>query len=157
MNYNKTILGGNLTRDIEIKYTQGGTAIGSTGIAVTKKYKSATGEQKEKVLFIDLKMYGRTAEIANQYLRKGSQVLVDGEIELDQWTAQDGTKKSRHSVKVDNLQMIGGRREAQQIQEQPIQPAPQPQNQQAAMPEFDISQDEIPFVPISKRLSLVGA
>ncbi|MEA3491021.1 MAG: single-stranded DNA-binding protein [Campylobacterota bacterium] len=104
--YNKIILMGNLTRDVEIRYSQGGSAIGNTGIATNRKWKSQTGEQKEEVMFVDLTFFGRTAEIANQYLRKGSKVLVDGRLSLDQWTAQDGTKRSKHVVIVENLQML---------------------------------------------------
>ena len=111
--YNKIVLMGNLTRDIEIRYSQGGGAIGNTGIATNRKWKSQTGEQKEEVMFVDLTFFGRTAEVANQYLRKGSKVLVDGRLKLDQWTAQDGTKRSKHTVVVENLQMIGGREDNQ--------------------------------------------
>lgn len=107
--YNKIILAGNLTRDIEIKYTSGGMAIASTAIATSRKFKSQTGEQKEETLFVDITFFGRTAEIANQYLRKGSKVLVDGRLKLDQWTAQDGTKRSKHTVTVESLQMIGSK------------------------------------------------
>ena len=113
--YNKIILAGNLTRDVEVRYTQGGSAIGNTGIATNRKFKSATGEQKEEVLFVDLTFFGRTAEIANQYLRKGSKVLVDGRLKLDQWTAQDGSKRSKHSVTVDSLQMLGSSDEVQGV------------------------------------------
>lgn len=104
--YNRIIILGNLTRDIEMRYTQGGSAIGNTGIATTKKFKSATGEQREDTLFVDLTFFGRTAEIANQYLRKGSKVLVEGRLKFDQWTAQDGSKRSKHSVVVESLQML---------------------------------------------------
>lgn len=164
--YNKIILAGNLTRDIEIKYTQSGSAIGNTAIATSRKFKSATGEQKEEVLFIDLTFFGRTAEIANQYLRKGSKVLVDGRLKLDQWTAQDGSKRSKHSVTVENLQMLGSKDEAAPMggngysqqggtdynapsnnsynQPAPSAPkaAPQPTSN---IPEIDINEDEIPF------------
>ena len=164
--YNKIILAGNLTRDIEIKYTQSGSAIGNTAIATSRKFKSATGEQKEEVLFIDLTFFGRTAEIANQYLRKGSKVLVDGRLKLDQWTAQDGSKRSRHSVTVENLQMLGGKDEAAPMggngysqsgssdydapsndsYSQPAPSAPKAAPQQASnIPEIDINEDEIPF------------
>lgn len=105
--YNKVILAGNLTRDIEINFSQGGTAFGKTAIATSRKFKSSTGEQKEEVLFIDLELIGRTAEIANQYLRKGSKVLVEGRLKLDQWTAQDGSKRSAHKVVVEQLKMLG--------------------------------------------------
>ncbi|MGB5505525.1 MAG: single-stranded DNA-binding protein [Sulfurovum sp.] len=164
--YNKIILAGNLTRDIEIKYTQSGSAIGSTAIATSRKFKSQTGEQKEEVLFVDLTFFGRTAEIANQYLRKGSKVLVDGRLKLDQWTAQDGSKRSKHSVTVENLQMLGSKDEAAPMggnaysqqggtdynapsndsysQPAPSAPkaAPQPTSN---IPEIDINEDEIPF------------
>jgi single-strand DNA-binding protein len=153
---NKVILRGNLTRDIEIKYTQGGSAIGSTGIATTRKFKAQNGESKEEVMFVDLTFFGRTAEIANQYLRKGASVLVSGRLKLDQWTAQDGSKRSRHTVIVEDLEMLGSR-DSQggntQPAEGPGQYAPQEdQNygqQQARastpLPEIDINEDEIPF------------
>jgi len=104
--YNKIVLVGNLTKDVEIKYSQSGSAIGNVGIAVNRKWKSQTGEQKEEVMFIDLTFFGRTAEIANQYLYKGSKVLVDGRLVFQQWTAQDGSKRSKHAVTVENLQML---------------------------------------------------
>ncbi len=113
--YNKIILAGNLTRDIEIKYTSSGTAIASSAIATSRKFKSQTGEQKEEVLFVDITFFGRTAEVANQYLRKGSKVLVDGRLKLDQWTAQDGTKRSKHGVTVENLQMIGSKGDTESV------------------------------------------
>ena len=167
--YNKIILAGNLTRDVEVRYTQGGSAIGNTAIATSRKFKSATGEQKEEVLFVDLTFFGRTAEIANQYLRKGSKVLVDGRLKLDQWTAQDGSKRSKHSVTVENLQMLNTKSEDAQMSgntgygqdtysqpapqqnsaySAPAQSAPQQPQQQAAptnIPEIDINEDEIPF------------
>lgn len=104
--YNKVVLVGNLTRDVEIRYSQSGSAIGNVGIATSRKWKSQTGEQKDEVMFIDLTFFGRTAEIANQYLRKGSKVLVDGRLQFQQWTAQDGSKRSKHSITVDTLQML---------------------------------------------------
>ena len=160
--YNKVILEGRLTRDIEVRYTQGGRAIGNTGIAINNKYKTATGEQKEEVMFIDLTFFGKTAEIANQYLRKGRNVLVDGSLKLDQWTAQDGSKKSKHTVSVSTLQMLGGKDDVttgagdtysqpapqQNAYNAPSQPTPQAAPQQAApttIPEIDINEDEIPF------------
>lgn len=155
--YNKIILAGNLTRDVEIKYSQSGSAIGKTGIAVNKKFKAQNGEQKEEVLFIDLTFFGRTAEIANQYLRKGSKVLVDGKLKLDQWTAQDGSKRSAHSITVENLQMLGSKDDNQNAggsyqaggndysapsNDNYSAPNPQPTSN---IPEIDINEDEIPF------------
>jgi len=104
--YNKVVLVGHLTRDVEIRYSQSGSAIGNVGIATSRKWKTQTGEQKDEVMFIDLTFFGRTAEIANQYLRKGSKVLVDGRLVFQQWTAQDGSKRSKHAITVDSLQML---------------------------------------------------
>ncbi len=161
--YNKVILVGNLTRDIEVRYTQSGTAIGNTGIATNRKWKDQSGEQKEEVMFIDITFFGRTAEIANQYLRKGSKVLVEGRLVLEQWTAQDGSKRSKHSVTVQEMKMLdsrgdnpgGGSYGAPAPQQQgggynnaaPAAPAaPQQQSTPTpSVPEIDIDEDEIPF------------
>ncbi len=154
--YNKVILMGNLTRDVEIRYSQGGSAIGSTGIAVNRKWKSPSGESKEEAMFVDLTLFGRTAEIANQYLRKGSQVLIDGRLSLDQWTAQDGSKKSKHAVVVENLQMVGSKNDSgsegsnYSSYSKPAQPNTQQASetrkpQPTEIPVIDIDEDEIPF------------
>jgi len=111
--YNKVVLVGNLTRDVEIRYSQSGSAIGNVGIATSRKWKSQTGEQKDEVMFIDLTFFGRTAEIANQYLRKGSKVLVDGRLQLQQWTAQDGSKRSKHAIIVEELKMLDSKADSQ--------------------------------------------
>ena len=106
--FNKVILLGNLTRDVEVRYSKGGTAIGNTGIATNRKWKDQSGEQKEEVMFIDISFFGRTAEIANKYLRKGSQILIEGRLVLDQWTSQDGTKRSKHVIAVQEMKMLDG-------------------------------------------------
>ncbi|SFV63795.1 Single-stranded DNA-binding protein [hydrothermal vent metagenome] len=135
--YNKVVLVGHLTRDVEIRYSQSGSAIGNVGIATSRKWKSQTGEQKDEVMFIDLTFFGRTAEIANQYLRKGSKVLVDGRLVFQQWTAQDGTKRSKHAVTVENLQMLDSKADSQNLNnnngygEQPSQNNYSGQQQQA--------------------------
>ena len=106
--FNKVILLGNLTRDVEVRYSKGGTAIANTGIATNRKWKDQSGEQKEEVMFIDISFFGRTAEIANKYLRKGSQILIEGRLVLDQWTSQDGTKRSKHVISVQEMKMLDG-------------------------------------------------
>jgi len=167
--YNKVILVGNLTRDVEVRYSQSGSAIGKVGIATSRKFKSATGEQKEEVMFIDLTFFGRTAEIANQYLRKGSKVLVEGRLILEQWVAQDGSKRSRHSVTVESMKMLDTRADSmqnnqynnnngynaapaqqqpsyqQQTQQPPVQNMAPSAPQEPNIPEIDIDEDEIPF------------
>ena len=151
MSYNKIILEGRLTRDVEVRYGQSGNAIANTGIAVSKKFKKQDGTQGEKILFVDLTFYSRSAEIANQYLRKGSHILVDGELKLDQWDDKNsGQKRSKHSVDVREMQMLGSKQDhpQQAPQQSNYQAPPQspPQAQPSPqVPEIDINEDEIPF------------
>ncbi len=144
--FNKVILAGNLARDIEVRYAgANNTAIGNTAIATNRRYKSSDGEQKEEVMFIDITFFGRTAEIAHQYLKKGSQVLIEGRLVLDQWTAQDGSKRSKHSVSVESMQMLGSKDSAGQGgYEQPKQQETKKEANES-VPEIDIDDDEIPF------------
>lgn len=156
--YNKVVLLGNLTRDIELRYTQNGTAIAKTAIATNRKYKTQTGEQKEEVCFIDITLFGRAAEVANQYLSKGRQVLVEGRLVFEQWVDASGQKRSKHSVAVDNLQMLGGGASSSSYNAPNTQPTSQSNADSAysqksssenrtkpEIPEIDIEDDEIPF------------
>ncbi|WP_297903438.1 single-stranded DNA-binding protein [uncultured Campylobacter sp.] len=113
---NKVVLIGNLTRDIELRYTQSGYCVGNAGIAVTRKFKNAQGETVEETCFIDLKFFGRTAEVANQYLRKGSKLAVEGRLKLEQWQDQSGQNRSKHVVEVESLEMLGGNQGGQNNQ-----------------------------------------
>ncbi len=140
--FNKIILVGNLTRDIEIKYTPGGLQIANTGIATNRKFKSQTGEEKEEVMFIDITFFGRTAEVANQYLRKGSNVLVDGRLKLDQWTDTSGQKRSKHSLVVETMKMLGGREADQDFK--PENHAPQEESYYAQK-DVNKSEDGVSF------------
>jgi len=103
--FNKVILVGNLTRDIDLRYSQSGSAIAKTAIATSRKF-TVNGERREEVMFVDITFFGRSGEIANQYLRKGSKVLVEGRLILEQWVDQNGQKRSKHSVTVENMQML---------------------------------------------------
>ena len=141
--YNKTIVVGNLTREIELKYLSTGSEITKSAIATTYKYKTATGEQKEEVCFLDFTIFGRTGEVANQYLKKGSKVLLEGRLVFEQWTAQDGSARSRHILRVDEMKMLDSKpNDGNSQQSQPRQY----QKQVANIPELDIDMDEsIPF------------
>lgn len=162
--FNKVILVGNLTRDPELRYLPSGSAVCNTALATNRKYKSQAGEQKEEVCFVDIAFFGRSAEIANQYLKRGSKILVEGRLKLDQWTDQTGGKRSKHSIAVDNLQMLdsrgqggdsggdGSSYEGSNYQEPRYNDAPQntPKQQPkssgaTSYPEIDINDDEIPF------------
>jgi len=104
--YNHVVMVGNLTRDIERKNLPSGGIVAKTAIATSYKYKSATGEQKEEVCFLEVNIFGVYAEIASKYLRKGSKVLLEGRLIFEQWNAQDGSPKSRHSLRVTELKML---------------------------------------------------
>ena len=105
--FNKVMLMGNLTRDIEIRHTSSNTAVGNFGLAVSRKYKTQSGEQREDVLFVDCDAWGRTAEVMAQYLHKGRPVFVEGRLKLDQWEDKNGGgKRSKISVVVENFQFI---------------------------------------------------
>ena len=103
--FNKIILVGNLTRDIELRYSQGGMAIAKTAIATSRKF-TTNGEKKEEVCFVDVTFFGRSGEVANQYLRKGSKILVEGRLNFEQWVDQSGQKRSKHSVTAETMQML---------------------------------------------------
>ncbi len=110
--FNKIILVGNLTRDIELRYSQGGMGIAKTAIATSRKFTS-NGEKKEEVCFVDITFFGRSAEVANQYLRKGSKILVEGRLNFEQWVDQNGQKRSKHSVIVETMQMLDSKADSQ--------------------------------------------
>jgi len=104
--YNKVFLLGNLTRDVELKSLPSGTFLATSAIATNRRYKDSMGNDKEEILFIDFTLFGRSAEVAHQYLRKGSTVMIEGRLVLDQWTDQNGQKRSRHSIVVDSFKML---------------------------------------------------
>ena len=103
---NSVNLIGNITRDVELKYAQSGTAIAKTGIALNKKVKNTQGEYEDKAIFVDITAFGNTAETLNRYFLKGSKIGIDGELNFEQWTAQDGQKRSKLSVIVNKLHFI---------------------------------------------------
>lgn len=108
-NYNKVILLGNLTRDVELRHTQSGMALAKFGLAINRKW-SQNGEQKESTCFVDCTAWGRQAEVLNQYVRKGSQLFVDGRLEYSTWEAEGGGKRSKLEVVVENFQFVGAPR-----------------------------------------------
>jgi single-strand DNA-binding protein len=105
-------MAGNLTRDIEVRYSQAGLAISNTAIATSRKFKSPSAEQKEEVCFTDITFFGRSAEVANQYLRKGSKILIEGRLVFEQWSDQNGQKRSKHSIAVETMQMLDNKSDA---------------------------------------------
>jgi len=108
--FNKVILLGNLTRDPEVRYTPKGSAVADLGIAVNRQYTLENGEKREEVTFVDVTFWGRTAEVAGEYLKKGRPVFIEGRLQLDTWDdKQSGQKRSRLKVIGETMQMLGSR------------------------------------------------
>lgn len=165
-NYNKIILMGNLTRDPQLSYLPSQTPVVEIGLAVNRRWKDQQGQQREDTCFIDCRCYGRQAEIINQYMRKGRPLLVEGRLELDQWEAQDGSKRSKHRVFIERFSFVDGQggqggqgggggggnyapRQAPPAQNPPSQQQPPQQNNNNAGPEYynddPTGSEDIPF------------
>ncbi len=163
---NKVMLIGNLTRDPEIKYTPKGTAIADIGLAVNRNYTTESGEKREEVTFIDVTLWGRTAEIVGEYCKKGRPLFVEGRLQLDTWDdKQTGQKRSKLKVVGDNIQLLGGREGGggggggggeREYQDAPpsgggggggggFKKSPPPQRKPPVDPDLDAAEDDIPF------------
>ena len=153
---NKIIMIGHLARGIELRYAQSQMAIGKTAIAVTRKY-TLNGEKREEICFIDLTFFGKQAEIANQYLGKGSKLAVEGYLKFEQWQDNNGQNRSKHSITVESMEMLGDAKQNNQDYQQGASKKPQqqkqPQRQQYSEPQYpeydrdeiDDGTNEIPF------------
>ncbi|MBX3358027.1 MAG: single-stranded DNA-binding protein [Phycisphaeraceae bacterium] len=104
--YNKVMLMGNVTRDIELRHTPNNQAVATIGIAVNRRYRTADGQQKEEVTFVDCDAWGKTAETMSKYLSKGRPVFIEGHLRLDQWKDQEGNNRSKLKVVIENFQFI---------------------------------------------------
>ncbi len=112
-NLNKVLLMGNLTRDPEVRYTPKGTAVAELGIAVNRVYSGENGEKREEVTFVDVTVWGRTAENVGEYLKKGRPVFIEGRLQLDSWEDKtSGQKRNKLKVVADNVQFLGSPRGA---------------------------------------------
>ena len=151
-NLNRVLLIGNLTRDPEIRYTPKGTAVAEIGIAVNRVFSGEDGEKREEVTFVDVTLWSRLAEIAEQYLKKGRSVFIEGRLQLDSWDdKQTGQKRSRLRVVGENLQMLGARGEGESggtggtPAARRSGPAPAPRPNPPRDPDLDTEPDDIPF------------
>lgn len=149
---NKVILVGNLGNDPETKYTQGGMAVTKVSLATTSVRKDKEGNTQERTEWHRVTFFGKLGEIAGEYLRKGSQVYVEGSIRYDKFTGQDGVEKYTTDIIADELQMLGGKQDGS-TERAPSQQAPQRQNanrggqQRPASPPpaDDFAEDDIPW------------
>ena len=108
--FNKVILLGNLTRDPEVRYTPKGSAVCDLGVAVNRVYTTDSGEKREEATFVDVTFWGRTAEVAGEYLKKGRPIFIEGRLQLDSWEdKQSGQKRSKLKVIGETMQLLGGR------------------------------------------------
>ncbi|MFA5555048.1 MAG: single-stranded DNA-binding protein [Phycisphaerae bacterium] len=107
-NFNKVLMIGNLTRDPQLSYLPTQTAVVDFGIASNRRWTGKDGSSKESVCFVDCRAFGPQAETINKYLSKGKNIFIEGRLDFDQWTAQDGTKRSKHRITVENFQFLGG-------------------------------------------------
>jgi single-strand DNA-binding protein len=142
---NQITLIGNCTRDPELKHLQSGVAVCEIGLAVNEKYKSGN-EWKEDVCFVDVSFFGRTAEVAGEYLAKGEPVCIVGKLKFSQWE-KDGQKRSKHTVVADKMQLLSSRSappddESQQETRQRPAPKAKPARQPVTAPPAD---EDCPF------------
>lgn len=105
-NYNKVLLMGNLTRDVELKQTAGNQSVAEIGLAVNRRFKDRDGNDREETTFVDCEAWGRTAEVMAQYLAKGRPVFIEGRLKLDSWQDQSGNKRSKMRVVVESFQFV---------------------------------------------------
>jgi len=148
--FNKVILMGNLTRDPELRYTPKGTALAKIGLAVNRRWTSDTGEQKEETTFVDIEAWGPQAENISKYMKKGSPMLIEGRLRLDQWDdKQTGQKRSKLLVVCENSRFIGSAAPRESDVAEPARPRPAagaPPAPEAGVPEAPPPpDDDVPF------------
>lgn len=110
-NLNKVLLIGRLTRDPELRYIQSGSAVAEFGLATNREWTTPQGEKKEQTCFVDVVIYGKGAEIFNQYMKKGRQVFIEGRLDFSEWKDKDGNRKSKLRVVSENFQFLDGGRQ----------------------------------------------
>ena len=124
---NTVILGGNLTRDPEVRYTPQGTAVAKLGLAISNVYKTRDGEKKEDVCFVDVDVWARQAETCGEYLKKGSSILVEGTLKLDTWDDREtGKKRSKHKIRARRVTFLSTGPRSESRSNNDVAPAPAP-------------------------------
>ena len=149
---NKVIIVGNLGRDPEMRYMPSGDAVATLAVATTESWNDrSTGQKQEATEWHRVVFFGKTAEVCQQYLKKGSSVYVEGSIRTRKWTDQSGQEKYSTEIRGDRMQMLGGR--AAGDSEPPARSSPAdvpPPRRQSSKPaaQYDDLEDDIPFAPI---------
>jgi single-strand DNA-binding protein len=107
--YNKVLLMGNLTRDVQLKSTSGGQSVADIAIAVNRKFKTKDGQEREEVTYVDCECWGPRAEVIAKYFSKGKPIFIEGRLKLDSWEDKDGQKRSKMRVMIEDFQFVEGR------------------------------------------------
>ena len=150
---------GNTTRDVELRYTPSGAAVASFGMAMNRKWKTESGEEKDEVCFVDCTAFGKSAETLSKYVKKGNPLYVEGRLKLDQWDdKQSGQKRQKLNVIVEGFQFLtfnkdngeGGGEEGPAQEEKPIQSSGSARQQvnrnvRQSQPEPELGEDDLPF------------
>lgn len=149
MNLNKVFIGGNITRDIELRNLPGGQAIAQIGLAVNRSWTGNDGQKKEETTFIDCEAWGKTAEVMHKYLAKGRPVFIEGRLKLDQWDDKEtGQKRSKLKVVVDGFQFVGSKPDGERdVQQQPAGQRRAPRPNAPVQTAQEMNPDDIPFAP----------
>ena len=154
---NNVTLLGTLTKDVELRYLPSGSALANLSLAHNKRFKRADGEYDERVLYVKASCFGKTAEVINQYFKKGSRILIQGELVLNTWTDKNGNNRQEHSILIEKINFVDKKNQEQTKQApqetkiiyeqsgetQVIQNNNKNTNKNTAV--IDIGDDEIPF------------
>lgn len=147
-NLNRVMLMGHLTRDVELR-AAGSSTVGNIGIAVSRKWKDASGQSKEETCFVDCEAWGKTAEIIAQYTAKGHPIYLEGRLKLDQWEDKDGSKRSKIKVVVESFQFLKGKDSGEAPASAPKDGYAKPASRPAARPSTakhePMGEEDIPF------------
>lgn len=142
---NKVMLIGNVGRDPEVRYLPAGDAVANLPLATTDKWKDKDGNQQERTEWHRISFFGRQAEIASEYLKKGSQIYVEGSLTTRKWTDKDGNERYTTEIRADRMQMLGGRGQNSDGESAPAKQQPKPRRQAQSTPTFSDFEDDIPF------------
>jgi len=152
-NLNRVLLMGNLTRDPELRYLPNNTPVVNIGLAVNRRWKNQQGEQQEETTFVDCEAFGRSAEVMNQYLRKGRPVFLEGRLKFDQWQDREGNNRSKLKVVIENFQFVDSRSGGEGGQGPARQGAPVVRSESpvpAAAPTGEAGGGSAPYQPIGE-------
>lgn len=145
-NYNKFIGIGRITRDIELKYTPKGTAVGKFGLAINRSWSDESGQKREETTFLDIDCFGKTAENIQKFFHKGSHIMVDGRLKTDKWTdKQTGQDRSKLGVVLDSFQFIDQKQDGAPAQPQPATRPARPNPTQVANQQGEPDYSDAPF------------